>query len=67
MCNLKSIPDGYFWQSLLEHCMEKDFWIVNPSRAGEGGVGGGSPAVTSSIRGRLSHAVYRTLERLRGS
>ena len=23
MCDLKSIPDGYFWQLLLEHFMEK--------------------------------------------
>ena len=26
MCDLKSIPDGYFWQLLLEHFMEKKFF-----------------------------------------
>ena len=26
ICDLKSIPDGYFWQLLLEHFMEKKFF-----------------------------------------
>ena len=29
-CDLKSIPDGYFWQLLLEHIMEKNFLDCEP-------------------------------------
>ena len=40
MCDLKSIPDGYFWQLLLEHFMEKIFFlIVNPTHTSVGNFG----------------------------